>query len=124
VFLRKKTSGTCQQGFAHRSGQAWRSTWLLPPPQARRTFQDSFDKFDKTVQKRSKTDQQEFNDTTLRDVYEAAKGIEQQLAAQQRLRNLKRLEPLLNGLEAYSKVVEVLCNGTPYLPWIWVSLYV
>jgi hypothetical protein len=90
-------------------------------PQARRTFKDSFERFERTVQKRSKTDQREFSDTTLRDVHEAAKEIEQQLAAQQRLRNLKRLEPLLNGLEAYSKVLEVLCNGTPYLPWIWVG---
>ncbi|KAF1849355.1 uncharacterized protein K460DRAFT_404584 [Cucurbitaria berberidis CBS 394.84] len=91
-------------------------------PQARRTFQESFDRFEKTVQKRSKNDQRDFNDTTLRDVQEAAKEIEQQLAARQCLRNLKRLEPLLSGLEAYSKVVEVLCNGTPYVPWIWAPI--
>jgi len=98
----------------------------VPPvtltPQARRTFQDSFAKFEKTVIKRSKDDQREFADTTLRDVWEAVREIEQQLAARQHLRNLKRLEPFLNGLDAYSKVVEVLCNGTPYMPWIWVSM--
>jgi hypothetical protein len=111
-------------GLAPHSAPSSASSSVTLTPQARRTFQDSFEKFEKSVQKRSKTDQREFSDTTLRDVYEAAKGIEQQLAAQQRLRNLKRLEPLLNGLEAYSKVMEVLCNGTPYLPWIWVSLNV
>ncbi|KAL1798027.1 hypothetical protein ACET3X_004633 [Alternaria dauci] len=34
---------------------------------------------------------------------------------------MKRLEPFLNGLEAYSKVIEVLCNGTPFLSWIWLA---
>jgi hypothetical protein len=105
-------------GLAPHSG----SPSVTLTPQARRTFQDSFENSERTIQKHSNSDHREFSDTTLRDVYEAAKQIEQQLAAQQRLRNLKRLEPLLNGLEAYSKVIEVLCNGTPYLPWIWVSI--
>jgi hypothetical protein len=90
-------------------------------PQARRIFQESFDAFEKTVQKYSTTDDREFSDTTLRDVREAAIQIQRQLAARQCLRNMKRLEPLLDGLEAYSKVIEVLCNGTPFLAWVWVS---
>ncbi|EDU43054.1 conserved hypothetical protein [Pyrenophora tritici-repentis Pt-1C-BFP] len=90
-------------------------------PQARRTFQESFAKFEKTVVKRSKDDQRDFADTTLRDVWEAVGEIERLLAARQCLRNMKRLEPFLNGLEAYAKVVEVLCNGTPFMPWIWLA---
>jgi uncharacterized FlgJ-related protein len=90
-------------------------------PQARRTFQESFDSFEKTVQRYSRTDDREFSDTTLRDVRDAAKQVERQLAARQCMRNMRRLEPFLNGLEAYSKVIEVLCNGTPFLSWIWVS---
>ena len=90
-------------------------------PQARRTFQESFDSFEKTVQRYSRTDDREFSNTTLRDVRDAAKEVERQLAARQCMRNMKRLEPFLNGLEAYSKVIEVLCNGTPFLSWIWVS---
>ncbi|CAN9203513.1 unnamed protein product [Alternaria alternata] len=90
-------------------------------PQARRTFQESFDSFEKTVQRYSRTDDREFSNTTLRDVRDAAKEVERQLAARQCMRNMKRLEPFLNGLEAYSKVVEVLCNGTPFLSWIWLA---
>jgi len=90
-------------------------------PQARRTFQESFDSFEKTVQRYSRTDDREFSNTTLRDVRDAAKDVERQLAARQCMRNMKRLEPFLNGLETYSKVIEVLCNGTPFLSWIWVS---
>jgi hypothetical protein len=29
---------------------------------------------------------------------------------------------LLNGLEHYSRVVEILCNGTPFLAWIWAPI--
>ncbi|CAN9120026.1 unnamed protein product [Alternaria alternata] len=90
-------------------------------PQAQRTFQESFDSFEKTVQRYSRTDDREFSNTTLRDVRDAAKEVERQLAARQCMRNMKRLEPFLNGLEAYSKVIEVLCNGTPFLSWIWLA---
>jgi len=98
-----------------------RKNKLTITPQARKTFQESFDSFEKTVQRYSRTDDREFSNTTLRDVRDAAKEVERQLAARQCMRNMKRLEPLLNGLEAYSKVIEVLCNGTPFLSWIWVS---
>ncbi|RYO63735.1 hypothetical protein AA0116_g4050 [Alternaria tenuissima] len=91
-------------------------------PQARRTFQESFDSFEKTVQRYSRTDDREFSNTTLRDVRDAAKEVERQLAARQCMRNMKRLEPFLDGLEAYSKVIEVLCNGTPFLSWIWAPI--
>ncbi|KAE8849283.1 hypothetical protein PTNB73_04962 [Pyrenophora teres f. teres] len=110
-----------QQGRQGRRSLSTNSTAITLTPQARRTFQESFAKFEKTVVKRSKDDRRDFADTTLRDVWEAVMEIEQQLAARQCLRNLKRIEPFLNGLEAYSKVVEVLCNGTPFMLWIWLA---
>lgn len=57
--------------------------------------------------------------STLQEVRAAAITIENQLAARQSLRNMRRLTPLLNGLEHYAKVVDILCNGTPFLSWIW-----
>ncbi|KAF1952459.1 hypothetical protein CC80DRAFT_479208 [Byssothecium circinans] len=87
--------------------------------QASNTFRNSFDHFERTVLSQSQSDHRDFSSTTLQDVRQAAKEVEQQLAARQCLRNMRRIEPFLNGLEAYSKVIEVLCNGTPYLPWIW-----
>ncbi|KAH7241487.1 hypothetical protein BKA59DRAFT_529143 [Fusarium tricinctum] len=64
----------------------------------------------------------DFANTTLEDVKKAARSIENQLAARQSLRNMRRLMPLFRGLEHYSKVVDILCNGTPYLPWIWAPI--
>jgi hypothetical protein len=38
--------------------------------------------------------------------------IERQLLAHRIRKNMARLNPFLRGMEHYSKVVEVLCNGT------------
>lgn len=90
-------------------------------PQARLAFQDAFNKFEQTVRKSSVEDSHNFQSSSLEDVRNAAREVERQLAARQCLRNMRRVQPFLDGLEHYSKVIEVLCNGTPYLPWIWVS---
>ena len=65
-------------------------------------------------------DQYDFRTATLGDVKKAAREVESHLAARKSLRNLKRIQPFLDGLERYSKVIEVLCQGTPYLSFIWV----
>lgn len=59
---------------------------------------------------------------TIEDVRKAALDIERQLAARGCLRNMRRLEPLLSGMEHYSMVMGTLCNGTPFLPWIWAPI--
>lgn len=67
-------------------------------------------------------DARTFRNTTLGDVRKAALQLEKQLEARQASCNMRRLEPLFNSLEHYSKPLEVLCNGTPYLPWIWAPI--
>lgn len=60
--------------------------------------------------------------TSVQQVRAAVLDIEKLLAARQSLRNMRRLAPLLNGLEHYAKVIDILCNGTPYLAWIWAPI--
>ncbi|KAF5536492.1 NACHT domain-containing protein [Fusarium napiforme] len=86
---------------------------------ARRTIEKAFKDLERTV---SASDRISLQDTTLNDVRKAAHLVEDDLAARQSLRNMKRLEPLFTGLEYYSKTIEVLCNGTPYMPWIWAPI--
>ena len=87
-----------------------------PSAQARVTIQDAFERFASTV---TSDDQRQFHNTQLKDVREAAIRIEHELRGRRMQRNMARLDPFLRGMEHYSKVVEVLCNGTPFLPWIW-----
>lgn len=91
---------------------------MTPSPQAQRFIQHAFERLEQEVKH---DDARIFQSTTLHDVRRAVRQVEQQLAAQQRLRNLQRIQPFLDGLEGYSKPLEVLCNGTPFLPWVWVS---
>jgi hypothetical protein len=63
-----------------------------------------------------------FQSTTLEDVWKAAFAIQQHQREKKSMTNIRRIEPFLTALEKYSKSIEVLCNGTPYLPWIWVCL--
>ena len=82
-------------------------------------IEDAFRRLKDSV---SPKDAHQFHNTELNDVRDAAKDIEKRLDARGASRGLKRIEPLLKGLDHYSKAVEILCNGTPYLPWIWVRL--
>lgn len=70
----------------------------------------------------SNTDYTQLKDTTLEDVRLSIHKIEDYLGARGWVRNLKRLMPLITGLGHYAKTIEVLCNGTPFLPWIWAPI--
>jgi len=69
----------------------------------------------------SPSDALSFQNTELKEVWDAAEEIQKHQQQRQSLKALSRLKPLLETLERYSRTIEVLCNGTPYLPWIWVS---
>ncbi|KAK3687800.1 hypothetical protein B0T22DRAFT_489623 [Podospora appendiculata] len=95
------------------------SSSLKPPqvsPSARRVVRDAFVELERVL---SPADRNSFKSTTLADVRKAAIDIENQLAARQSLRNMRRLMPLFAGLEHYHGAIEILCNGTPFLPWAW-----
>ena len=59
--------------------------------------------------------------TSMEDVWTTAREIERHLELKRSLRGLNRIRPFLAGIEQYSKVIEVLCNQTPYLPFLWVG---
>ncbi|KAF1954513.1 hypothetical protein CC80DRAFT_517458 [Byssothecium circinans] len=87
---------------------------------ARGTIKAAFEDLEKTITPADAIQMRSM--TAIGQVREAALDIERQLAARGSLRNMRRLAPLLNGLEHYAKVIEVLCNGTPYLSWIWAPI--
>lgn len=62
-----------------------------------------------------------FKLTNSEDVWKAVEEIQESQRKRKSLRAMKRIEPFLKALEGYSGVMSVVCNGTPFLPWIWVS---
>ena len=63
-----------------------------------------------------------FQATSYEDVWKAAEEIERAQREKKSLQNMRRVEPFLKCLESFASIIEVLCNGTPCLPWIWVSV--
>lgn len=59
--------------------------------------------------------------TSLNDVRATIAQTETQLASRQGLRNFDRLSPYINAAERYGKVLEVFCNSSPMVSYIWVS---
>lgn len=86
-----------------------------------RLFETAIDKLKQTI---SSTDAAVFQATHVKDVWKAAEEIEESQRRRKSLRNMRRIEPFLKGLEKYSKIVEVVCNGTPYVPWVWVGSHI
>jgi hypothetical protein len=85
---------------------------------AAQTFETAISRLKETI---SSSDATAFQSTTIEDVWKAAETIQEGQRQRKSLRNMRRIEPFLKALEKYSKTIEVVCNGTPYLPWIWVS---
>jgi len=86
---------------------------------ARQTIRTAYKDLERTI---TPADSHDFRLKSLQDVRTTALEIETQLAARQSLRNMRRLMPLFKGLEHYSRMIDILCNGTPYLPWIWAPI--
>lgn len=78
----------------------------------RKTFED----FEKDV---NPSDRRVFSNTTLQQVRQALLDCENDLAARGKCYNMRRVESFIQSLQNYSQSIEILCNGTPYLPWIW-----
>ncbi|KAG8158067.1 hypothetical protein KVR01_011828 [Diaporthe batatas] len=89
------------------------------PVAARQTMQCAFSDLEKIL---TPEDSEKYRDFSLERVRQEAINIENQLGSRGWLRNMRRLEPLFTGLEHYSKVVDIICNGTPYLPWVWAPI--
>jgi hypothetical protein len=98
------------------AGQRQSSSAVLD--QNAHVFESAIDKLKQAI---SSKDAAVFQATQVEDVWKAVEEIQEAQRRRKSLRNMRRVEPFLKGLEKYSKVIEVLCNGTPYLPWIWVN---
>lgn len=61
-----------------------------------------------------------FHSATRREAWEELRKLQRVHGAEVGSSTFINLQSFLSGLEGYSSVIEVLCNGTPYLSFIWV----
>ncbi|KAL9044435.1 MAG: hypothetical protein Q9214_002426 [Letrouitia sp. 1 TL-2023] len=80
------------------------------------SFQKAVEKFTKTLSAKQK---QEFTHSTLEDVYEAIRSIQNRRGSDQTLRNMARVQSFLEAMDQYRKVIEAFLNCTPFLGYVW-----
>lgn len=69
-------------------------------------------------------DVNDFQSTTLEDLKEEITRIQRTQAQRRGFRNLNKIRPFLNGIEQYSKVIEVFVNAKPdIMAFIWVRMF-
>jgi hypothetical protein len=81
-------------------------------------IEDAFQKFEQLIRP---SDDRLFKQTELEDVRQAAYIISRDQSRRKCLRNLRRIKPLFDILSKLSGPLDTLCQGTPYLCYIWVG---
>ena len=81
-------------------------------------FKEAYDAFIKSIRPDDATF---FQGLTLEDIESTALEIQDSQRKKRSLRNLRKIAPLFEAFRKYAKVIDVLCNQTPYLPFVWVS---
>lgn len=86
-------------------------------PQARVMMQNAFDRLRDNM---TDNDAAVLQTMQLQDVENAARELEDNLAAKGEMPNMRRLKPLFQGFRWYESASELMCKDIPLLPWIWV----
>jgi len=65
-------------------------------------------------------DARTFRNTSVKDVWDLARNMEQEQIKRAGLRNMRRIEPILRSLESYAGVMDTFCQGFSPMAWVWV----
>lgn len=83
---------------------------------AETTIKKALDQLKSTL---SAEDARMFSDTSLRDIWLEAREIEKEQGARTDLKNMRRVQPLLQCLESYAGIIEVFCQGYAPMAFVW-----
>lgn len=79
-------------------------------------FRRVLDSFKKDL---SRQEKQNFSFTDIKGLNLAIDDLQKKQHSQRRLQNLSRLKPFLEAMEQYGKVVEVFCNSSEFVAFVW-----
>ncbi|KAJ8131632.1 hypothetical protein O1611_g1993 [Lasiodiplodia mahajangana] len=68
------------------------------------------------------SDKRLFQSTELEDVWSAVRHIEHEQSNRKSLRNTRRVEPLFQALKIFGNAIGPLCQGVPFLCYIWAPI--
>ncbi|CAI7590736.1 unnamed protein product [Penicillium crustosum] len=79
-------------------------------------FERSLEVFKKDLNKK---DRDNFKFSTLEDLEKCLTQLQAKHRSQRRMQNLNRLKPFLEAMNQFGKVVEVFCNSSELVPFLW-----
>lgn len=93
------------------------ATSNAPPMQS--DFLASLERFKRTA-RLTPEDEAEFNMTSLGELRACIQAIQQEQEQKRRLLYMRRLDPFLQAMEQYGKVLDVFVNASEIVAYIWV----
>lgn len=91
-------------------------------PLALQHVQHFTDAFERAYSELTPLERNGISAATIKDVYHEIKVIQENQAKRRSLRNMKKLEPYINGLKSYSEVISIFVQVKPdLLALIWVG---
>jgi len=69
-----------------------------------------------------KKDKDNFKMTTIEDLQQAIGQLQKKQLTDRRIQNMTRLKRFVEAIEQYGKVVEIFCNSSEFVAFVWVSL--
>jgi hypothetical protein len=83
-------------------------------------IEDNFKQVLEDFKKRLKPDERaSFSITTLGDLQNAAKDLQERQRKSKTAQNLKRIEPFLQAMAQYKEIIEVFLNTSSLLCFVW-----
>lgn len=70
-----------------------------------------------------KRDQENFKKTTLNDLKQCIGDLQQKQHASRRLKGLTRIQPFIEAMEQFGKVIAVFANTNEIVAFVWVGYY-
>jgi len=68
-----------------------------------------------------KKDKDNFQMTSLESLQQAIGEIQKKQLTERRMKNMTRLKKFIEAMNEYGKVLEIFCNSSQFVPFIWVS---
>jgi hypothetical protein len=81
-------------------------------------FEKTLEEFKKTLKKK---DKENFKISTFADLEMSIGDLQAKQHSQRRQQALIRIKPFLEAMEQFGKIIEVFCNTSEFVAFIWVS---
>lgn len=89
-------------------------------PVLHREFTEALSAFKQNA-RLSSSEESDFRITTLEELKDAVRKMEQEQESKRRMMNMKRLDPFLKSMEQYGKIIEVFGNVNEVVAFVWVG---